>query len=100
MTVLSQLVLSCLSHTDPLFNKSKITKLQDLYYLHNALFMHDFKNNQLPIGLSNLFKENKNNIRQYNNLQVEKPRTTFSAKLPKHQFVKIWNDYKCANHEM
>ena len=80
-----------ISHTDPLFKKSQILKLHDLYYIHTALFMHDLKHKRLPNGLDNLFTENKNNTRQYNNFRVEKPRTSFSAKLPKHQFVHTWN---------
>lgn len=81
-----------LAHTDPLFNNSKILKLNDLYRLHSTLFMHDFKNKRLPNCLDNLFKNNHNRTRQLHNMVVYKPRTTYSAKLPKHQFVKIWNE--------
>jgi len=78
-----------ISHTDPLI--SKIMKLQDLCYIHTALFMYDLNNKRLSKGMVNLFKENKYNTRQYNNFHVDKPRTTFSSKLLKHHFVKIWN---------
>jgi len=81
-----------ISHTDPLFKKSKIMKLPDIYHVHTALFMHDIKNKRLPKGLCSLFKENNNNTRQHNNFYVDKPRTKFSSRLPKHQFVKLWND--------
>ena len=37
-----------ISHTDPLFKKSKIMKLPDIYHVHTALFMRDIKNKRLP----------------------------------------------------
>jgi len=54
--------------------------------------MYDFKNDCLPDSLGTLFKNNQNKTRQKNNLIVNKPRTNYSARLPKHQFVNIWNE--------
>ena len=36
------------SHTDPLFWKSQVLKLSDMYTLQATLFMYDYTNNRLP----------------------------------------------------
>ena len=95
-----------IAHTDSLFKNSKILKVNDLYYqLHTTLFMYDFKNYCLPESLDILVKSNQNRTRQKHNLIVNKPRTNYSVRLPKHQFVKVWNKlstttYKCLRVEL
>ena len=82
------------AHTEPLFKKSNILKASDLYKLHASLFVHDFKNNKLPISFENYF--NYHNVhsegtRQANFLYRTIPRTKFSALLPYHNIPPIWN---------
>ena len=36
------------SHTDPLFKKCQLLKLEDLYTIQVALFMHDYKYDDYP----------------------------------------------------
>ena len=44
------------AHTSPLFKELKILKLMDLITLHNALMVHDFFNNTLPLCFDPYFK--------------------------------------------
>lgn len=81
-------------HTDPLFKKHNIIKVQDLYQLNVHLFMFDYKNNTLPISFRNCFKTKISTIRTRNPNQLlrERPRTKFSSRLPLHNFPIINND--------
>ena len=81
------------NHTNPLFKKENILKLNDLYNLHVSLFMHDYQNSKLPISFHNFFVQNTHAINLRNNQTVyrERARTKFSSKLPKHNFPLIWN---------
>ena len=45
------------SHTDPLFKKCQLLKLEDLYTLQVALFMHDYKYDRLPPSFTDIFKK-------------------------------------------
>ena len=36
-------------HTEPLFKRNGLLKLNDLIFLYNSLFMYDFYNNKLPL---------------------------------------------------
>ena len=46
------------SHTDPLFKKSKIIKIEDLFQYQAALFMYDCKYEKLPPSFRGTFKQN------------------------------------------
>ena len=48
------------AHTDPLFKKSEILKLKDLYECEVCLFRHDYKNNKLTISFTEIFTRNHN----------------------------------------
>ena len=80
-------------HTDPLFKKENLLKLNDLHNLHVSLFMHDYRHIKLPISFHNFFVQNTHAINLRNNQTVyrERARTKFSSKLPKHNFPLIWN---------
>ena len=85
-------------HTDPLFKRNNILKVSDLYKLHVFSFMHDLVNNKLPGSFDEFIPmTNKSNYdittRQSNRLYLTRPRTTFSSKLPNHNFAKIWNEF-------
>ena len=47
------------SHTDPLFNKSQILKLTDMYEYESVLFMYDFVENNLPHSFGDVFRYNR-----------------------------------------
>ena len=86
-------------HTDPLFKSERILKITDLYKLHVSLFMFDLQSGSLPTSVKQFVPRSANNdtsrptiiTRQHDNIQGKRPRTTFSSKLPKHNFIKIWN---------
>ena len=46
-------------HTDPLFRKSQVLKLSDMYTLQATLFMYDYTNNRLPFSFSHIFPLNR-----------------------------------------
>ena len=84
-------------HTDPLFKSERILKITDLYKLHVSLFMFDLQSGALPTSFKQFIPRDANDYtstiitRQHDNIQRQRPRTTFSSKLPKHNFIKIWN---------
>ena len=48
------------SNTDPLFKKSKILKIEDLFQYQAALFMYDYKYEKLPVPLEELLNKMMN----------------------------------------
>ena len=85
------------SHTDPLFKSSNILKLPDLLELQSLLFMHDFKNNKLPLSFQNMFETNENlpnsrQTRQSELYHVTLYRSDFCRKLPCHILPNTWNN--------
>ena len=86
------------SHTDPIFKSESILKISDLYKLHVSLFMFDLQNGSLPISFKTYIQQsetathNTMYTRQHGLLKKERARTTFSSKLPKHNFTNIWNN--------
>ena len=86
------------SHTDPIFKSESILKISDLYKLHVSLFMFDLQNGSLPISFKTYIQQSETAThytmytRQYGLLKKERARTTFSSKLPKHNFTNIWNN--------
>ena len=92
------------SHTDPIFKSENILKITDIHRLHVSLFMYDYHHNTLPKSFKHYIPKknlatNTRITRQRNLLYTEKPRTHFLSKLPKHHFIKLWNnlDYKIQN---
>ena len=84
------------SHTEPLFKSNQILKLEDMYIMQTSLFVYDLNNDLLPKSLKKLLSQNclaRHGIitRQNNLIPQSRPRTTFSSKLPKHNFTRIWN---------
>ena len=85
------------SHTEPLFKSQGILKTHDLYKLKVLLFMHDYKNHNLPTSFESVFKLNSELVlretRQSHLYHVSRPRTNFASKLPNFNFPTIWNAY-------
>ena len=79
-------------HTDPLFKINNIMKVSDLY--KQRVFMYDLINNNLPTTFKDFsILENATNYdiitRLQTRLYITRPRTTFSSKLPNHNFGTI-----------
>ena len=47
------------AHTDPLFKRENVLKIHDLYKLHSALLIHDYKHNTLPIFFKHCHSTNE-----------------------------------------
>ena len=47
----------CTAHTEPIFKTQQILKLQDKLSFCRSIFMHQFRNNKLPISFSNTFAD-------------------------------------------
>ncbi len=84
------------SHTDPLFKKSEILKLSDLYEHQAALFMNDYVMARLPHSFRDSFRFNCDIqetylTRQSNLVRIERCNSAFSGKFPIYKFPRIWN---------
>ena len=51
-----------LAHTEPLFKKEKILKIEDIFKLHSYKLYYNFMNNNLPFSIQRLFQINWNSI--------------------------------------
>lgn len=84
-----------LSHTEPLFKQNRILKIGDLYSLQISLFMYDLHNNKLPTSFNKLRRQRTHPraTRLATTLQMPtyRAQTDYSAKLPRHFFIKSWN---------
>ena len=76
-----------------------ILKISDFCKLLVSLFMLDLQNGSLPISFKTCIQQSETaTYPKYNMHQTawssekERPRTTFSSKLPKHYFTNIWNN--------
>jgi len=82
------------SHTEPLFKRENILKIQDLYSIHACLLAYDYIHTNLPPSFNEFFSAPRHNAiltRQQNFLGHPRPRTQFSAKAPNHAIPHIWN---------
>jgi hypothetical protein len=84
-------------HTNPLFLKLKILRLEDLVYLHTALFMFDFHSGNLPATFQHFFQP-VNQRHNYNAIlaakstyYLPKARTNYGLLNIKYVGVNIWN---------
>ena len=86
------------SDTEPLFSRSQILKLEDLYQYQSILFMYDYANKHLPTSFNSMFPYNRDIqtthlTRQSDLLAIPRSLSNFSRKLPFHQFPIIWNKW-------
>ena len=84
------------SHTEPLFKLNNILTLKDQYTFEVLTFMFDFINTKLPVSFNNLYSRlNREGIGTRQSLDIlypGRPRTKFSEYLPRHVFLKTWNN--------
>ena len=74
-------------------NGDEILKLKDLYECEVSLFMHDYKNNKLPISFAEIYTRNHNSqLRNDLNLYRQRFRTNFSAKFHFTNFLQFGMD--------
>ena len=74
-------------HTNPLFKSNQILKFEDMYTMQISLLPKSFRN----LLSQNCLARPGIITRQNNLIPQSRPRTTFSSKLPKHNFTRIWN---------
>ena len=84
------------SHTNPLFHKTKILKLEDMYDIRIASFMFDYKWENLPSSFSGFFQHRQCSYGTRSQTQMPRTfaRTNFTENLPKHIYPKIWNKHQ------
>ena len=85
------------AHSSPIFANLGILKLEDLIFLDNALFMHDYYSNQLPSVFSNFFKS-VSEVHHYNTrlasknkYYLPKARTNYGKFNIRFSGTKVWN---------
>ena len=84
------------AHTEPLFKDLKILKLTDKIAFGKSVFMHQYKNNKLPVSFSDTFTDITNTddrqTRHNDYNFVNKPALkTYLEKFPYKQFLSNWN---------
>lgn len=85
------------AHSSPLFKNLELLKLNDLIYMHNVLFMHDYHRNHLPSVFDDFFKSVKT-VHQYNtrlaskkSYYLPKARTNYGKFNIRFIGTKLWN---------
>ena len=82
-------------HTQPLFYRHHVLKMNDVYQNEVAKIIFRFKQNSLPVPLKNIFTLNSDihdrQTRQMRNLQNKRCRTTLASQLITCTGPKIWN---------
>jgi len=86
------------AHTEPLFKRANILKLQDQIEYEKLLFMYDFVEGNLPLSFNNLYAYNHENqadrlTRQSNQIRITRCNSDFARKLPLYNFPHIWNSW-------
>lgn len=86
------------SHTEPLFKKHYILKLQDQYEYNALKFIFDYRQHSLPKTFDHLLVLNRQlpnsrDTRQSELYHIPRSRTDFIAKLPLFTMPKIWNKW-------
>ena len=84
------------THTSPLFYLLHTLKITDINQLQTALFMFDFKHNNLPPNFKDYFTTNHQthsyNTRQADNFHLPLPKTTAEKHHILYRGAKLWND--------
>ena len=78
------------SHTDPLFSKLHILKLEDLLIYNSCSFIHKWINGKSPISFKNTFTSLPLPNRT-NSLQLEKIKNDSLLHFPTDFLPKLWN---------
>ena len=81
------------AHTDPLFKKHKILKVNDLIQLNQSIFVRQFKNGKLPESFIGLFRDipfydQKSRDEDYN---LQRQSNIGLLHFPSCQIIRSWN---------
>ena len=84
------------AHTEPIFKNLEILNLSDKLAFSKSVFMHQYRNNKLPVSFSDLFTEitctderqTRHNDYNYMNTPATK---TYLESFPYKKFVSNWN---------
>lgn len=82
------------AHTEPLFKKDNILKMDNLYTLQAALFIFDYKHNKLPQSFNDFFPAPPSTsriTRRPNDLYITRPRTNYTSNLPFYSVPQTFN---------
>jgi hypothetical protein len=82
------------SHTEPLFKKLNILKINDLYEQHTGKLMYQYKHNQLPISFNNTYSYNHEihphrQTRRSHEIHILNPKTNSLALFQNISFQKF-----------
>ncbi len=81
-------------HTNPLYKKLKILKLEDIYKLKVAKYMYAFDKQILPSPLLDIISYNRNtheyNTRNKDNPHIDTRRTIIASNSLRHKGPEIW----------
>ena len=81
------------SHTDPMFSKLNILKLQDIFLLNSLLFVHKLNNEMLLVSFDNFLTLLRNPNRS-NGYELIKLKNDYLDKFPTFFLPKTWNEQK------
>jgi hypothetical protein len=79
------------SHSDPLFLKYKILKINDLVDFNQAIFMYKYTHKLLPASFENIFKK-LGNFERSLNYQLDILKMCSLQYLPSSSLLKMWNN--------
>ena len=86
---------SYMTHTDPLFYRMKILKVNDINTLFTGMFMFKYTKNTLPSVFDNFFLYNRSfhsyPTRNRDNIHLNNPRLLLAHKSIRHHGPDIWN---------
>ena len=83
------------SHTEPLFKKSKILKVKDMFEYQVIQFMNDFVMRKLLFSFDKTCRLNcETHTRQQNLIFIERCNSTVASKLPYYTFPILWNKWQ------
>ena len=86
---------SFMAHSDPLFYRLKVLKVNDINTLFTGMFMFKYTKNALPSVFNNLFSYNRcfhtYPTRNRNNIHLNNPRRLLAHKSLRHHGPDIWN---------
>lgn len=84
-----------IAHTDPLFSKLKLLKLDDLYKHQLGIFMYKAANNKLPDSMSSMLTRiqniHKHNLRNQNSYYIQNIRTNSRKCTINYSGPVFWN---------
>ena len=83
------------ANTDPIFQRLKTLKIDDIHTLQTAIFMFKYRTNTLPLLFHDLYTLNRNvhsyPTRHSNNYHLHNPRLLIAQKSIRHHGPDVWN---------